>query len=79
MNVKHEFETLSVDEFNEEVDRKLGVKQAKDDAESLFNEVYGYSDLKCLLAKMVLSRQSLHAVLVGPPASGKTMFLLVIQ
>jgi replication-associated recombination protein RarA len=79
VNVKHEFETMTVDEFNEEVDKKLGVIQTKDDAESLFNEVYGYSDLKCLLAKMILSKQSLHAVLVGPPASGKTMFLLAIQ
>ena len=79
VKVEHKFETLTVDEFNEEVDRKLGVIEAKDDAESLFNEVYGYSDLKFLLAKMVLSRQSLHAVLVGPPASGKTMFLLAIQ
>jgi replication-associated recombination protein RarA len=65
--------------FNEEVDMKLGVIQAEDDAESVFNEVYGYSDLKCLLAKMVLSDASVHAVLVGPPASGKTMFLLGIQ
>jgi hypothetical protein len=73
-NVEHEFETLTVDEFNEEVDRKLGVIQAKDDAESLFNEVYGYSDLKFLLAKMVLSKESLYAVLVGPPASGKRCF-----
>jgi Holliday junction DNA helicase RuvB len=81
VNVEHEFETLTVDvdEFNEEVDRKLGAIQAKDDADCLFNEVYGYSDLKFLLAKMVLSKQSLHAVLVGPPASGKTMFLLAIQ
>jgi len=81
VNVEHEFDTLTVDvdKFNEEVDRKLGVIQAKDDAESLFNDVYGYSDLKRLLAKMVLSKQSLHAVLVGPPASGKTMFLLAIQ
>jgi len=81
VNVEHEFDTLTVDvdKFNEEVDRKLGVIQAKDDAESLFNDVYGYSDLKRLLAKMVLSKQSLHAVLVGPPASGKTMFLMAIQ
>jgi Holliday junction DNA helicase RuvB len=79
LNTEHESEIQTVDEFNEEVDRKLGFVQAQDDAESLFNEVYGYGDLKFLLAKMVLSKQSLHAVLVGPPASGKTMFLLAIQ
>jgi replication-associated recombination protein RarA len=81
MNLEHEHETLTVDvdEFNEEVDRKLGIIQAKDVSESLFNEVHKYADLKFLLAKMVLSKQSLHAVLVGPPASGKTMFLLAIQ
>jgi replication-associated recombination protein RarA len=79
MNVEPGLETLTVDEFNEEVDRKLGIIHAKDVTESLFNEVHGYTDLKLLLAKMVLSKQSLHAVLVGPPASGKTMFLLAIQ
>lgn len=28
---------------------------------------------------MLVSKESLHAVLIGPPASGKTMFLLAIQ
>jgi hypothetical protein len=51
LNTEHESEIQTVDEFNEEVDRKLGFVQAQDDAESLFNEVYGYGDLKFLLAK----------------------------
>jgi Holliday junction DNA helicase RuvB len=47
--------------------------------ERFFNEIYGYSDLKQLLSKMIVSKESVHTVLVGPPASGKTMFLLAIK
>lgn len=81
VNLEAELEKVTVDEFNNEVDRKLGFAEveAKDDGEFLFNEVQGYGDLKLLLVKMVQSKESLHAVLVGPPASGKTMFLLAIQ
>src|SRR5215207_8636372 len=46
--------------------------------ERFFNEIYGYSDLKQLLSKMIVSKESVHTVLVGPPASGKTMFLLAV-
>ena len=45
----------------------------------LFNEVYGYDDLKRLLSRMLASKESVSSVLIGPPASGKTMFLLAIQ
>jgi Holliday junction resolvasome RuvABC ATP-dependent DNA helicase subunit len=45
----------------------------------LFNEVYGYDDLKQLLCRMLASKESVSGVLIGPPASGKTMFLLAIQ
>ena len=44
-----------------------------------FNEVYGYDDLKRLLSRMLASKESVSGVLIGPPASGKTMFLLAIQ
>ena len=45
----------------------------------LFNEVHGYDDLKQLLSRMLASKESVSSVLIGPPASGKTMFLLAIQ
>lgn len=47
--------------------------------ERFFGEIEGYSDLKKLLSKMLVSKESMHVVLVGPPASGKTMFLLAVQ
>jgi replication-associated recombination protein RarA len=36
-------------------------------------------DLKQLLRRMIVSRESVHCVLVGPSASGKSLFLLSIQ
>jgi replication-associated recombination protein RarA len=44
-----------------------------------FSEVHLYDDLKQLLRRMLIFKESVHCVLVGPPASGKTMFLLSIQ
>jgi Holliday junction DNA helicase RuvB len=44
-----------------------------------FSDVHLYDDLKLLLSRMLVSKESVHCVLVGPPASGKTMFLLSIQ
>jgi Holliday junction DNA helicase RuvB len=44
-----------------------------------FSDIHLYDDLKQLLSRMLLSKESVHCVLVGPPASGKTIFLLSIQ
>lgn len=68
----------SIEEFNTVVSRKLPQQQLPSE-DVLFSEIQGYNDLKHLLTKMVMSDQSVHAVLVGPPGSGKTMFLMSIQ
>jgi Holliday junction DNA helicase RuvB len=39
-----------------------------------FSDIHLYDDLKLLVSK-----EAVHCVLVGPPASGKTMFLFSIQ
>jgi replication-associated recombination protein RarA len=44
-----------------------------------FSDIHLYDDLKLLLSRMLISKESVHCVLIGPPASGKTMFLLSIQ
>jgi Holliday junction DNA helicase RuvB len=44
-----------------------------------FSDMHHYNDLKLLLSRMLISKEPVHCVLVGPPASGKTMFLLSIQ
>lgn len=44
-----------------------------------FSDIHLYDDLKLLLSRMLVSKEPAHCVLVGPPASGKTMFLLSIQ
>ena len=47
--------------------------------DKFFSDIHLYDDLKQLLSKTLVSKESLNCVLVGPPASGKTMFLLSIQ
>jgi replication-associated recombination protein RarA len=44
-----------------------------------FSDIHLYDELKQLLSRMLVSKESVHCVLVGPPASGKTMLLLAIQ
>jgi replication-associated recombination protein RarA len=44
-----------------------------------FSDIHLYDELKQLLLRMIASRESAHCVLVGPPASGKSLFLLSIQ
>jgi len=44
--------------------------------EKLFFNVVGYSDIKKLLLKSVLSKEPVNILLTGPPSSSKTVFLL---
>jgi replication-associated recombination protein RarA len=37
-----------------------------------FSDIHLYDDLKLLLSRMLASKEPVHCVLVGPPASGKT-------
>ena len=44
-----------------------------------FSDIHLYDDLKQLLSRMIVSRESVHCVLVGPPASGKTCFCYLFK
>jgi Holliday junction DNA helicase RuvB len=45
----------------------------------LFDDVFGYDDLKKLLTKCLFVKDSCNVLLSGPPASSKTIFLMSIQ
>jgi replication-associated recombination protein RarA len=44
--------------------------------ERFFSSIFGYSDIKKLLMRAIVSRESISILLCGPPASSKTVFLL---
>jgi len=44
--------------------------------ELLFRSIVGYSDIKKLLMRSILSKEQTHILLIGPPATSKTVFLL---
>src|SRR5213596_2499329 len=44
--------------------------------EKFFSDVVGYSDIKKLLLKSVVSKEPVSIFLTGPPSSSKTVFLL---
>lgn len=47
-----------------------------DNGESLFESIVGYSDVKKLFQMSLCSDKPVHILLVGPPASAKTLFML---
>src|SRR5918994_6488451 len=47
--------------------------------ERFFSSIYGYSDIKKLLMRAIVSKESISILLCGPPASSKTVFLLEIM
>jgi len=44
-----------------------------------FREIIGHNDIKKILNNAILSKKPVHILLVGPPGSAKTMFLLGIS
>ena len=47
--------------------------------QKLFDDVIGYDDLKELITKCLVVKDSWNVLLSGPPASSKTIFLMSIQ
>jgi replication-associated recombination protein RarA len=44
--------------------------------ERFFSSIFGYSDIKKLLMRTIVSKDSVNLLLAGPPASSKTVFLM---
>jgi Holliday junction DNA helicase RuvB len=49
------------------------------DHDSLFADIIGYDHIKRLLRMVLDSNSAIHVLLVGPPASAKTMFLISLM
>jgi Holliday junction DNA helicase RuvB len=61
-----ETETKSV--FSENIEYSM--------SDQLFNNIVGYNDVKKLFKMSLSSEKPVHVLLVGPPASAKTLFML---
>jgi Holliday junction DNA helicase RuvB len=53
--------------------------QYEDSNERLFEEIIGQNDIKRILVRAILSHKAVHILLVGSPASAKTMFLTQVM
>jgi Holliday junction resolvasome RuvABC ATP-dependent DNA helicase subunit len=60
------------------IDGVLGVEDESSlpPEEKFFSDIVGYPDIKKLFMKSVVSKEPIHILLTGPPASSKTVFLL---
>lgn len=60
------------------IDGVLGVEDESSlpPEEKFFSDIVGYPDIKKLFMKSVISKEPIHILLTGPPASSKTVFLL---
>ncbi|MDP8903488.1 MAG: hypothetical protein M3M86_06970 [Thermoproteota archaeon] len=57
--------------INQRIERLTAIKP-----EPLFENIVGYSDVKRLFHLSISSEKPVHLLLVGPPASAKTLFML---
>ena len=60
------------------IDSVFGIQEESDilPEEKFFFDIVGYSDIKKLFMKSIVSKEPVHILLTGPPASSKTVFLL---
>jgi replication-associated recombination protein RarA len=58
---------------------RLVGKQRDNPEEAIFQSVEGYNDIKKLIMRCIVSPEPTHVILDGPPASGKTIFLLSME
>ena len=54
-------------------------KKSLDNKSGEFNRIIGHYDIKKILKNAIHSKNPVHILLVGPPGSAKTMFLLDIR
>jgi Holliday junction DNA helicase RuvB len=47
--------------------------------DELFSEIFGHDDVKQLFMYSLKSQKPIHILLQGPPASGKTLFLMALM
>ena len=57
--------------FNPRIEKLAALK-----SEPLFDSIVGYSDVKRLFQLSLSSEKPVHLLLVGPPASAKTLFMM---
>lgn len=48
-------------------------------AQTFFNKIYGYPEIKNNLFRALLSEEQVNTLLVGSPAGGKSMFMKIIE
>ena len=60
--------------IKEENDKYFDEKESKNS--SLFESIIGYDDIKKIFKMSLISDKPVHILLVGPPASAKTLFML---
>ncbi|HZB98862.1 MAG TPA: ATP-binding protein [Nitrososphaeraceae archaeon] len=63
-----ETETKTESVFSENIEYSM--------SDQLFNNIVGYNDVKKLFRMSLSSEKPVHVLLVGPPASAKTLFML---
>ncbi|HEX6561425.1 MAG TPA: ATP-binding protein, partial [Nitrososphaera sp.] len=68
---------VSEEEFSEHrVEKAAEQQQQKQDTAVVFDSIVGYDDVKRLFQMSLSSDKPVHILLVGPPASAKTLFML---
>jgi replication-associated recombination protein RarA len=77
LNTLLKLRELTLDKLFIRRDEELNQPAHKEPPEGrFFSSIYGYWDIKKLLMRAIISRESISILLCGPPASSKTIFLM---
>lgn len=78
--LKREFEGFREKEFMKlEVPKRVERRVEEEVPKDLFETIVGYEDVKQLFNRSLESERPVHILLVGPPGSAKTLFLLEVE
>lgn len=77
-NIEREINDIS-EEFDGNTQVVMHSFPDEEDLEGLFDDVVGYEDAKWLIKKALTTDNIVNIILVGPPGSGKTVFLRCIK
>ena len=60
---------------HENVVTAIDYEAGEEDADNFFDYIIGYNDVKKFLRMSINTEEPVHILLIGPPASAKTMFI----
>jgi Holliday junction DNA helicase RuvB len=74
-NGRNDIDISSVSELQTNIERRHSKQTTRQQKTGLFDNIVGYEDVKALYEMAIKAERPVHLLLVGPPASAKSLFM----